>query len=290
MAVSHIKSDTIGDFTGTITGFNSQGSTATIAATNLVRPSDWNSAHNQFYTLTGNTLGNSTASGTNVIFAASGGLSIGGSTGSIIFSGPPNITFSGYNPYPDAPYVAGQVGQGTLALDPAIFPDVQFDRLYFPIHNTNATNSSGSHTLSFWIGIYTRNASTLSLSLSASGSTAATHSGTVGSYASYSGNRIFSIPFTTTLTEGNYWIGFLSRTTSGGANGTYSNWQVSNIASAFHGYFGSAHTTTQQLTLGQGVYSVTTAGIPSTIGFAEIRGSDAGALRATPIFFGSGTV
>jgi hypothetical protein len=88
MAVSHVKSDTIADFTGTFTGFNSQGSTTTIAATDVVRPSDWNSAHNQFYTLTGNTTGNSTASGTNVIFAGSGAISVGGSTGTIIFSSP----------------------------------------------------------------------------------------------------------------------------------------------------------------------------------------------------------
>lgn len=86
MAVSHVKSDTIADFTGTFTGFNSQGSTTTIAATDVVRPSDWNSAHNQFYTLSGNTTNASTASGTNVVFSAAGNLTIGGSTGSLVFS------------------------------------------------------------------------------------------------------------------------------------------------------------------------------------------------------------
>ena len=98
MAVSHIKSDTIADFTGTFTGFNSQGSTTTIAATDVVRPSDWNSAHNQFYTLTGNTTGNSTASGTNVIFSGAGGISIGGSTGSIVISGPATFAASEFEP------------------------------------------------------------------------------------------------------------------------------------------------------------------------------------------------
>lgn len=83
MAVSHIKSDTIADFTGTFTGFNSQGSTTTIAATDIVRPSDWNSAHNQFYTLTGNTTGNSTVSGTNVIWGATDGVQLSGSSNSV---------------------------------------------------------------------------------------------------------------------------------------------------------------------------------------------------------------
>jgi hypothetical protein len=46
LTVSHAKSNTIGDFTGTVTVFNSAGTTATALATDLVRPSDWNSAHN----------------------------------------------------------------------------------------------------------------------------------------------------------------------------------------------------------------------------------------------------
>lgn len=86
MAVSHIKSDTIPDFTGTFTGFNSQGLSTTMAATDLVRPSDWNSVHNQFYTLSGNTFSNSTASGTNVQFQGAGMVSLGGSADTIIFN------------------------------------------------------------------------------------------------------------------------------------------------------------------------------------------------------------
>jgi len=85
MAVSHVKSDTGADFTGTFTGFNSQGSTTTIAAVDVVRPSDWNSAHNQFYTVTGNTTNNSTASGTNVIFSGGQLVSLGGNTVSLKF-------------------------------------------------------------------------------------------------------------------------------------------------------------------------------------------------------------
>jgi hypothetical protein len=45
LTVQHVKSDTVADFTGTVTVNNSSGGTATVLATNLVRPSDWNSAH-----------------------------------------------------------------------------------------------------------------------------------------------------------------------------------------------------------------------------------------------------
>jgi hypothetical protein len=104
MAVSHVKSNTVADWTGTVTVANSAGQYATIAATDLVRPVDWNSVHNQFYTLTGNTTNASTASGSNVLWAASGpAISLAGSTGTIIISSPPHMSFfknfveGGYN-------------------------------------------------------------------------------------------------------------------------------------------------------------------------------------------------
>ena len=62
-------------------------------ATSVVRPSDWNSAHAQIYTLTGNTLSqlNSTVSGTNVVYAGSGDIYLGGTNGSLIFSQQPTM-------------------------------------------------------------------------------------------------------------------------------------------------------------------------------------------------------
>lgn len=168
MAVSHVKSDTIGDFTGTITGFNSQGSTTTIAASDLVRPSDWNSAHNQFYTLTGNTTGNSTASGTNVIFAGSGGLSIGGSTGTIVFSVQQNRTVSRF-PYFPLPLATSSVLSGTTGnssttqhfyLAPLVVDDdVHYNRvLHYASGGTAA--GTGSWSAGYMFGLYTLNGGT----------------------------------------------------------------------------------------------------------------------------------
>lgn len=88
MAVSHVYSNTAADFTGTITGFNSQGSTVTIAATNLVRPSDWNSAHNQYFTLSGNTNNSSVVSGTNVVLSGDNNITLIGSGATIGISAP----------------------------------------------------------------------------------------------------------------------------------------------------------------------------------------------------------
>jgi hypothetical protein len=219
------------------------------------------------------------------------GILTSGSAGSTITLGVPGpMTLSGFNPYPDIEKIGGQVGQDTMQFDPIRVPDVAFDRVVIPIINTNSSNSSGSHTLSFWVGIYSRNASTLSLVESASTTTALTHSGTAGSYSLYSGQRIMTMGMTETLTAGDYWVAFVSRTTSGGANGTYSNLIGSNIASNFLGHFGSSHNTTYQLTLGQGVYTATTSGIPSSVAFSQIRGSDSRARRPVFVMFANGTV
>lgn len=215
-------------------------------------------------------------------------ISVNGSTISI---GAPGYTKSGYHPYADKCGVVMQPGQGTLQFDPVYVADpFQYDRMVIGLNNTNSSNSSGSHTLSFWVGIYTRNASTLSLLASTSSSTALTHSGTAGSYSLYSGLRLFTIPHTSTYTKGEYWIGFVSRTTSGGANGSYSNLGCSWVNSNFLGHFGSSHNTTYQLTLGQGVYSATTSGMPGSVGFTQIRGSDSMARRAVKVMFASGTI
>jgi hypothetical protein len=71
---------------------------------------------------------------------------------------------------------------------------------------------------------------------------------------------------------------------------TMSQQLVSNINSNFFGYMGVAHTTSMQLTLGQGLYTTTTSGIPDSIGFTAIQGSDSIARRAPFIMFAYSTV
>lgn len=214
-------------------------------------------------------------------------LSTNGSTISI--SAVP-VTFSYFNPQDAYVQVTGQQGQSTLHIQPAKFPNVQFDRIVIPMVNTNSSNSSGSHSISFRIGIYTNNAGTLSLVTSTSSSTAVTHSGTAGSYSLYSGVRLFTIPITTTITEGQYWIGVLSMTTSGGANGSYSQILASQQNSSFFGHFGSSVNKSMQYTRGLGILSVQTASIPSAVNFSDISGaSNSLVLRQPIIYMVSGT-
>jgi hypothetical protein len=256
-----------------------------VSATSAITSNAFPSAQTTKFAGTG-----TTAAGTNISLSMtlnSLGLNLAASVNS---AGGGIAARNFYNPYGDLMMVAGQVGQGTLNLNPNVMPAMTFDRVLMPINNTNATNSSGSHTLSFWVGIYTLNVSTLSLLTSNSASYAMTFSGTVGSYSLYSGMRHVSVPMSTSLSEGRYFIGVLSRTTSGGANGSYSQYQVSNLATNFLGIFGSSHNTTYQFQPGLGVYSATTNAIPGTIPISQVRGSDSNAFRPPIVIFANSTL
>ena len=179
MAISHIKSNTIADWTGTVTIGNSTGGTQTVAATNLVRPGDWNSAHNQYYTLSGNTTGNSTASGTNVVFQASNNLTLSGNNATIVFVGPVQDMLSYYQ-HPPGPMnntITMSVGGGSSNyVQPFILPqDISASYIRLPVSmslasTTFATGAAGygssvaqSNTLNF--NIYTQGVGASSQSL-----------------------------------------------------------------------------------------------------------------------------
>jgi hypothetical protein len=57
ITITHAKSNIIADWTGTATVGNASGGTNTVQATDLVRPQDWNSAHQATIQLTGSEVG-----------------------------------------------------------------------------------------------------------------------------------------------------------------------------------------------------------------------------------------
>jgi hypothetical protein len=233
--------------------------------------------------------GSTITSGT-VVFSNSNGVSFGLNGSTMTASIIANNTYDGWAPYADLMMVAGQQGQGTLYIEPEHSPYYFQDRVGVPIAYTNATNSTGSVTLSYWMGFYTQNGSTLSLSASTSFSTGFTFSGTVASYSLFSGMRLLTFPWTLTVQEQEIWVAHLSRTTTAGANASISQMLVSNVNSNFVGFFGQSHNTTQQFTIGQGVYTATTSGMPNSIAFSQIRGSDSNNLRAPAVMFINSTV
>jgi hypothetical protein len=233
----------------------------------------------------GSTLTNGTA-----VFSNANGVSFGLNGSTVTASIIANNTYDGWAPYADLMMVAGQQGQGTLYFEPEHSPYYFQDRVGVPVAYTNASNSTGSVTVSYWMGFYTQNGSTLSLSASTSFSTGFTFSGTVGSYSLFSGMRLLTFPWSLTVPEGEVYIGHLSRTSTAGANASISQMLVSNVASNFVGFFGQSHNTTMQFTQGQGVYSATTSGMPNSVAFSHIQGSGSNNFRAPAVMFINSTV
>jgi hypothetical protein len=217
-----------------------------------------------------------------ITFSNSNGVSFGlnASTVTASFSA---FTRSKFNPFMEAVAVAGQLSQGSLHIHPIPDPDnFQYDRFIMDVlgsagaYSTNV--SSGGFSYTFRVGIYTRNASTLSLLASQSTSTAFTVSSTNTSL--FAGPRNLTMGWTTTMSANDLWLGVVSSSNAAGTNSfTLSNFLVSDVNSNFSGLFGVATAATAQDALGLGFYSAATNGIPNAIAFSEINGSASAALR-----------
>ena len=201
--------------------------------------------------------------------------SINGASGTLSIYGPAagaGVTLSGWQPFARHELINVGGNNATMHIHPLDAPSAfQFNNFGQYVLFSNAVNSSGSLTLSIWACLYTRNGSTLSSYASQSTTIAATMSGTEGSYSLYGGDRILPMGWTTTIPAGNYWLGMITRSTTGGANMSISPLGQSQIVTTASGFFGFASNTTNYYNFGEGIYSVSTAGIPDSFGFTDIN-------------------
>lgn len=320
--VTPVASASNGSFSFTTLGFSnannvtfgtSAGSivTASVAAPGAAAENNW------VHALGANTAGNTTASGSTIGYSginitlsgtnnsvmnisapatsslsATGQVSISTNGSTISIGVPAAMTASRYKEFKESPLVAGEIGQASLHIQPWLIPNLHMDRVVAHKLFSNASNSSNSFTVSDWVGIYTRNVSTLSLLHSVSTSTNFTGSGTVGSYLSYGGGiKALTMGLTQTLTEGMYWLGVIQRTTTGGGAGHTLNQALnSNINSSYRGLMGAATNATNQMTLGFGVYTASTSAMPASIAFTQINGNSSVFQRPPSIYLVSGTI
>jgi len=124
------------------------------------------------------------------------------------------------------------------------------------------------------LGIFTRNASTLSLASSGAGAFSFTNTSN-NSLSLMSGMRAMTVPININATPGDYFIGLMFTTASAG-NGNLATFNhIGAQASAYGGYFGalgSSSNNTYQLIPGFG--SVSTAGFPSSsLAFSTLTGT-----------------
>lgn len=229
-----------------------------------------------------------------VVFSNSNMVSFG-IAGSTLTASVGGGTATMWWPFNEGVNVAGQQGNATWNVAPILTPptavlgEVHVDRVCFPIILSNSSNSTGSATISMSIGLYTKNVSSLSLLHSTTGTLAVTYSGTVNN-STYAGIRLFTVPWTTTVGDGRYYVAVASRTTSGGANCTISQMLVSQLNSNFSGLFGVSNNRSNQWPLGFGVYSASSSGFPNPIPLSQLDGTGSLAARPPSWFMISGTV
>ena len=266
--------DTVSAFqAGVSTGGNTAGDTG-VTGTRLVLVAPTPLSLSQATGANGATISINAPATSSIVGSSGISISTTGST-IIILPTPANS----HNPFDEVGInLTANQGAGTVHMAPIRFPHVQFDRFVASYQISNASNSSNSFTISQWVGIYTNNASTLSLLVSSSTSTNFSGSGTVGSYSLYGGSRNLTMGWTTTLSAGDYWVGINFRTTTGGGAGHTVNqilrsWQTFASLTSWGGEIGVGSNATRQQVLGLGTYSVSTAGMPNAIGFNELTGS-----------------
>jgi len=168
-----------------------------------------------------------------------------------------------------------QLGQGSVVVQPLVLEDylsISALREFISVSLSSSSNSSYAGTVSIQGAIYTKNASTLSLASSGSQSYAFTNTSN-NSTASLSGMRGLTLPLNASLTPGNYWVALWSSTASANANWfTISNVVQSQAGLTYSGLLGVASNATNQISFGGGIWSTTSAAIPSSIAFAAITG------------------
>lgn len=199
------------------------------------------------------------------------GLNASTATATVDFGG--QITLPYYNPKDAYVQTLGTWGNGSIFMQPMQLENVQFDRVAIPMYISNADNANSTMGLSLTLswGLYTRNASSLSLLSDYTVST--TFQDTLGSANSslYRGIRLWTLGLTKTLTEGQYYVGMISSVTN--TRGTISNIVGSQLASSYFGLFGQAYALTAQYTRGLGFYSTSTNAFPSNIAISELYGA-----------------
>ena len=282
---------------GGVTFTNTAGSLGAIVATT------------QALFFLGNTTGqssSSTVADQSVSYSLGGAISGGMSGGSILISAPATSSISGTG------LVSVAVNASTISIGAAI-PQLSFFQPLGPAQNTTVTqNGAGSvqvypaigafpftasradimmsasaaalavstqaQTISMFVGLYSLNGSTLSLASSGSQSYAMTNSSN-NSNASITGIRRLSAPINVNYTGGfDLFVGVMTNTTFANTNGiSFSNVVVPlGPGQQLQGLIGQTQVNSMQFVPGQGFFSTTSAGMPSSMALSAISGAGSG--------------
>lgn len=235
--------------------------------------------------LGGNTAGNTSAGSGSVVYAGGSNVTLsantaaGGETVSFVAGNPQTVTHSIYMPpYWGSVPTNNNWGASFMQFFPAPAQEnyaVSAANMGVQFSLSTSSNSSWSANYSFYMGVYTRNVSTLSLGTSGSQSYAISMSSD-NQTSLYSGARFVSIPLAASMTPGDYWIGVGSISASTNAN-WITGFNLGYIAVPnFSGFLGSSNASRDGLVPGFGQF--VTAAPPSSVSFGALLANGANRL------------
>jgi hypothetical protein len=181
-----------------------------------------------------------------------------------------------------------QIGNGSIQVFPAFVDaplSVSRADLYVSVSGTSFALSSYGGTLSAFLGLYTRNASTLSLASSGSQSYSFSLQSAIANVSLFAGLRNVSLPIAVNAAWGDLWIAVMTQTASANTAGfTASNMMYAGPNNTFAGLLGAGSNATQQLMLGYGVFSASSAALPASMAFSALNGSASNVLVPAVVF------
>jgi hypothetical protein len=212
-------------------------------------------------------------------------VSVNGSTISI---GVPGTVNSVWAPYWGS-QTPVQIGNGSIQVYPANM-DQNFTAsradIYASIAGSTVALSSYAGTVSAFVGIYTRNGSTLSLASSGSQSYSFSNQSGITNLSAFTGLRNMSVPINVSGAPQDAWLAVMSKTASSNTNAwSASNMLIPGNGAQLAGLIGASANATQQQMLGLGVFSVSSASLPSSMAISQINGTATNAAMMPAIAF-----
>lgn len=223
-----------------------------------------------------------------VVFSNSNGVTFGMSNSSIVTgSVAANYTHSLFEPDMIGSPPATAISDGTLWMRPIYLPGyLSCSVAVLPMSLSLSTSSNSSHAgvISAYIGIFTKNGSTLSLA--SSGSQSYQWSNTSNNSTSIvQGRKVMTVPFNVNATPGDYYVGLIYRSST-----TNANWFTASAFAAFgtsaalaFNILLVANNASNALIPGYGQGTVSTAAMPNSIAFSDMT-APGGAAPAFPHF------
>lgn len=211
--------------------------------------------------------GTTSISSNSLVLSNANGIQFGINGSTVTASYGPVLSQFEYPPGQFASNSAGAYSHGTQGFVPFYAPLNVSATMAQMLFSISAAATTGQGTLSMNMGVYTNNAGTLSLATAGVQS----YTWSVTATSIYNGVRMITVPITMSMTPGQYWFGYLIRTT-GNSSASISLTHYGGLGQTnWSGPWGAVTNSTQRLEDGLGYYTVSQTALLSSAVISNIN-------------------